>query len=56
MYFFAGMFLLNVIFIGGLYALSYILDITTSIDKNGINKGHIAVIVFISILIRLAHG
>ena len=56
MYFFAGMFLLNIILMGSLYLLSYVLDITTEIDKNGLNKGHIAVAVFISILIMLAHG
>ena len=56
MYFFAGMFILNIILMGSLYALNYVLDITTEIDKNGINKGHIAVVVFISILVMLAHG
>ena len=56
MYFFAGMFILNIILMGSLYILSYILDITTEIDKNGINKGHIAVVIFISILVMLAHG
>ena len=56
MYFFAGMFILNIILMGSLYILSYILDITTEIDKNGLNKGHIAVVIFISILVMLAHG
>lgn len=54
MYFFAGMFILNIILMGSLYALNYVLDITTEIDKNGLNKGHIAVVVFISILVMLA--
>ena len=56
MYFFAGMFILNIILMGSLYALNYVLGITTEIDKNGLNKGHIAVVVFISILVMLAHG
>ena len=54
MYFFAGMFILNIILMGSLYALNYVLDITTEIDKNGLNKGHIAVVVFLSTLVLLA--
>ena len=56
MYFFAGMFILNIMIAGALIILEYVLDITTEIDKNGLNKGHIAVVVFISILVMLAHG
>ena len=41
---------------GALIILEYVLDIKNNIDKNGFNKGHIAVAVFISILIILAHG
>ena len=41
---------------GALIILEYVLGITNNIDKNGINKGHIAVAVFISFLLILAHG
>ena len=50
------MFVFNIIIIGVLIILGYILDIKNNIDKDGFNKGHIAVAVFISILIILAHG
>ena len=50
------MFVFNIIIIGVLIILGYILDIKNNIDKNGFNKGDISVVVFISILIILAHG
>ena len=50
------MFVFNIIIVGVLIILGYVLGIKTNIDKNSINKGHIAVVVFISILVMLAHG
>lgn len=50
------MFVFNIMIAGALIILEYVLGITNNIDKNGINKGHIAVVVFISILVMLAHG
>ena len=48
------MFVFNIIIIGVFIILGYILDIKNNIDKNGINKGHIAIIVFLSTLVLLA--
>ena len=56
MYFFTCMFVFNIIIIGAFIILGYILDIKNNIDKNGFNKGHIAVVIFISTLVMLAHG
>ena len=50
------MFVFNIMIAGSLIILEYVLGITNNIDKNGINKGHIAVIVFISVLVMLARG
>ena len=56
MYFFTCMFVFNIMIAGALIILEYVLGITSHIDKNGLNKGHIAVVVFILILVMLAHG
>ena len=56
MYFFTCMFVFNIIIIGAFIILGYILDIKNNIDKDGFNKGHIAVVIFISTLVMLAHG
>ena len=50
------MLIFNIIIAGALITLWYVSDITDNIDKNGINKGHIAVVIFISTLVMLAHG
>ena len=55
MYFFTCMFVFNIIIIGAFIILGYILDIKNNIDKDGFNKGYIAVVVFISILVMLVH-
>ena len=54
MYFFTFMFVFNIMIAGALIILEYVLGITNNIDKNGINKGHIAVVVFLSTLVLLA--